>query len=132
MHPTSDALLPVELFVLLIAIATGLALLARRTALPWSVTLVLAGLGLAVLVPDTLAIQVTPDLILAVLLPGLVFEAAYKLDLAELRRTSTTVGRWALVVDVEDSIVGSFATLGNAPAVALFDVVPPRRIEAAN
>ena len=91
MNPPSDVLLPVELFVLLIAIATGLALLARRSALPWSVTLVLAGLGLAVLVPGALELEVTPDLILAVLLPGLVFEAAYKLDLPELRRTSTIV-----------------------------------------
>jgi CPA1 family monovalent cation:H+ antiporter len=81
----------VELFVLLIAIATGLALLTRRTALPWSVTLVLAGLGLAVVIPGAIELEVTPDLILAVLLPGLVFEAAYKLDLAELRRTSTIV-----------------------------------------
>jgi hypothetical protein len=40
------------------------------------------------------------------------------------------LGKWALVVDVEDAIVGSFAALGNAPAVAIFDVVPPRGIEA--
>jgi hypothetical protein len=56
-------------------------------------------------------------------------------DMARFRgdvAVPSAVGRWALVVDVEDSIVGSFATLGNAPAVALFDVVPPRRIEAAN
>jgi hypothetical protein len=39
-------------------------------------------------------------------------------------------GTWALVVDVEDSIVGSFASLGSAPAVAVFQVVPPRGIEA--
>ncbi len=39
-------------------------------------------------------------------------------------------GEWALVVDVEDSVVGSFAALGNAPAVAIFQVVPPRGIES--
>ena len=89
-HPP-DALLPGELFVLLIAIATGVALLARRSALPYSVALVLAGLGMALLAPGTLSVEVTPDLILAVMLPGLVFEAAYKLDLAELRRTSAIV-----------------------------------------
>ena len=90
MNPPSDALLPVELFVALIAVATLVALVARRVALPYSVALVLAGLGLAVLGP-ALSIEVTPDLILAVLLPGLVFEAAYKLDLVELRRTSLIV-----------------------------------------
>jgi hypothetical protein len=38
------------------------------------------------------------------------------------------VGRWALVVDIVDDDAGSFAALGSAPAVALFDVVPPRGI----
>jgi hypothetical protein len=41
-------------------------------------------------------------------------------------------GEWALVVDVEDDVVGSFAALGNAPAVAVFQVVPPRGIEAVD
>ena len=39
------------------------------------------------------------------------------------------VGRWALVVDIVDDVAGSFAALGSAPAVALFDVVAPRGIE---
>ncbi|HYO43911.1 MAG TPA: hypothetical protein VES19_12000 [Candidatus Limnocylindrales bacterium] len=39
-------------------------------------------------------------------------------------------GRWALVVDIVDDVAGSFASLGSAPAVALFEVVPPRGIEA--
>jgi hypothetical protein len=39
------------------------------------------------------------------------------------------LGTWALVVDVEDSIVGSFAAQGNAPAVAVFQVVPARGID---
>lgn len=40
------------------------------------------------------------------------------------------VGHWALVVDVVDDVDGSFAALGSAPGVALFEVVPPRGIEA--
>lgn len=39
-------------------------------------------------------------------------------------------GRWALVVDVTDDVGGSFAALGSAPAVAVFDVAPPRGIVA--
>src|SRR5262245_2882714 len=86
--PTSETagLLPVELFILLVAIATGVAFIARRTAVPNSVALVIAGLGLTLLVPNA-EVRITPELILAVLLPGLVFEAAYKLDLTELRRS---------------------------------------------
>ena len=79
-------LLPVELFILLLALATGVALVARRTAIPNSVALVVAGLALAVAVPGV-DIDISPELILAVLLPGLVFEAAYKIDLGELRRS---------------------------------------------
>jgi CPA1 family monovalent cation:H+ antiporter len=79
-------LLPIELFILLVIVATAVALLARRSAVPYSVALVLAGLGIAVLFPGA-EVDITPELILAVLLPGLVFEAAYKLDLGELRRT---------------------------------------------
>jgi CPA1 family monovalent cation:H+ antiporter len=79
-------LLPIELFILLLAIATGVALVARRTAIPNSVALVIAGLALAVAVPGV-DINITPELILAVLLPGLVFEAAYKIDVGELRRS---------------------------------------------
>ena len=38
-------LLPIELFILLLALATGVALVARRLAIPNSVALVLAGPG---------------------------------------------------------------------------------------
>ncbi len=81
-----SGLLPVELFIVLLALATGVALVARRTAIPNSVALVVAGLALAVAVPGV-DIDISPELILAVLLPGLVFEAAYKIDLGELRRS---------------------------------------------
>ena len=79
-------LLPIELFILLLALATGIALVARRLAIPNSVALVVAGLGLAIVVPGA-QVDITPELILAVLLPGLVFEAAYKIDVGELRRS---------------------------------------------
>ena len=82
----SAGLLGIELFVLLVIVATAVALLTRRSALPYSVALVLAGLAISVLFRGA-QLRVGPDLILAVLLPGLVFEAAYKLDLAELRTT---------------------------------------------
>ena len=43
----------------------------------------------------------------------------------------TQVGRWALVIDVTDDIGGSFAALGSAPAVAVFTIVEPRGVKAA-
>ncbi len=53
--------------------------------------------------------------------------------MVRIRRTLVApaqVGHWALVIDVVDDVDGSFAALGSAPAVALFEVVPPRGIEA--
>jgi len=80
------ALLAVELFIVFVLLATIVALVARRVALPYSVALVLAGLAIAFLVKGP-RIEVTPELILAVLIPGLVFQAAYKIDVTELRQT---------------------------------------------
>jgi CPA1 family monovalent cation:H+ antiporter len=76
----------VELFVLLIAAAAAVALVTRRSPLPYSVALVVLGLLLAALAP-AVPVDVTPELVLIVLVPGLVFEAAYRLDFTELRRT---------------------------------------------
>ncbi len=74
------------LFVALIAAAAMVALVVRRVAIPYSVALVVVGLVVALLVPAR-TIDVTPELVLAVLLPGLVFEAAYKIELDDLRRS---------------------------------------------
>lgn len=38
-------------------------------------------------------------------------------------------GRWALVIDLEDNVNGSFAALGSAPGVLLFEVAAAREAE---
>jgi CPA1 family monovalent cation:H+ antiporter len=76
----------VELFVALIAAAAIVALLTRRAGLPYSVALVVLGLLIAAIGPPA-HLAITPELVLIVLVPGLVFEAAYRLDVEELRRT---------------------------------------------
>jgi len=83
-------MLGVELFVGLVAIASAAALVTSRLSMPYSVALILAGLVVGAVIPPE-ALEVTPDLILAVLVPGLVFEAAFKLNVAELRKTSGLV-----------------------------------------
>src|SRR5439155_9592634 len=67
-------------------VAALVAILVRRLAIPYSVTLVVLGLAAASLVPHG-AFSVTPELVLLVLLPGLVFEASLGIDLGELRRS---------------------------------------------
>jgi CPA1 family monovalent cation:H+ antiporter len=81
--PTPTAL--VILVALLIAMPI-VAFASRRLRLPYTVTLVLVGLAFSAL-PFRGELVVSPGLAVAVLLPGLVFEAAYRLDGDELRRT---------------------------------------------
>jgi CPA1 family monovalent cation:H+ antiporter len=77
----------VELFVAFIAAAAVVGVVVRRfLPVPYTVALVVFGLA-AVLVAPRLEFVVTPELVLLVLLPGLVFEAAYQLDVTELRRS---------------------------------------------
>lgn len=85
-----DSEVGVELFVVLLALATAVALLTQRLSFPYSVALVVAGFALSIAQPAPDA-RVTPDLILAVLIPGLVFEAAYHIDLRTLRRSFAAV-----------------------------------------
>jgi monovalent cation:H+ antiporter, CPA1 family len=74
----------IRLFVAVLGVTAILAVVARRFALPWSVALFVVGLALGSFggVPR---VEVTPELVLVVLLPGLIFEAAYKIDAAVLR-----------------------------------------------
>ena len=76
----------VTLFVAIVGVGALVAMMARRLGLPDSVVLVVLGLGIGALAPAE-QFAITPELVLAVLVPGLVFEAAYRLDIAELRRT---------------------------------------------
>lgn len=79
-----ETLNAIELFVALVAVAAVVGLLARRIAVPYTVALVVFGLAAAIFAPP-LEFEITEELVLAVLLPGLVFEAAYQLDIRELR-----------------------------------------------
>ena len=75
----------VELFVALVAVAAVVGLFARRIAVPYTVALVVFGLAAVLFAPE-LDFEITEELVLAVLLPGLIFEASYQLDFGELRR----------------------------------------------
>ena len=72
--------------VALLSVAALAALVVARLRIPYSVTLVVLGLVAGALLPRG-AIEVTPELVLLVLVPGLVFEAALRLDLEHLRQT---------------------------------------------
>ena len=79
-----DTLSILEIFVVLVAAATVVAIVARRlTILPYSIGLVGPGPGGLGLQPP-LDLEIAPDVLLAVLIPGLIFEAAYRIDLRDL------------------------------------------------
>lgn len=72
--------------VLIFVLATAVAIMARRLRVPYTVALVLAGLGigaLGIVQPP----QLTKELLFAFILPGLLFEAAYHLDFHEFRQS---------------------------------------------
>jgi monovalent cation:H+ antiporter, CPA1 family len=71
--------------LLLLLIAAVVAMLTRRLRLPYSVGLVAAGMGLALL-PPAPRISFTKELIFTGLLPPLLFEAAFYLRWSQLRR----------------------------------------------
>ncbi len=80
------------LLILVGGIATVLGLVSKRARfVPYPVVLALAGV-LVGLLPGTPLPRIGADLLLVAFVPGLVFEAALTLDLAELRRRLLPVG----------------------------------------
>jgi Na+:H+ antiporter len=73
-----------EITVILLLIASVVAVLARRLRIPYTVGLVLIGLALSLLSANE--IKVSPQIILALLVPPLIFEAAFHLRWDDLRR----------------------------------------------
>ncbi len=92
MTPTSG----IEFLVWLLIVAAIIAMLAKRLRIPYTVSLVLGGLLLGVIqLPILSPLQpghrpdwLTPDVILILFLPALVFEGSVKLDVRELFRNS--------------------------------------------
>lgn len=78
------ALAGIRAFIALLAAAVVVALVTRRIRVPYTVGLVLLGLGVGIVRPGA-GLAITPALVLAVLLPGLIFEAAFRIDIAALR-----------------------------------------------
>lgn len=116
------------IFVLLLLLVSGVAILVRKVRIPYTVALVLAGLILAVLPtegivtlpkdiadPFTMGLRsrFTSELILALLVPPLVFEAALRLSLKTLRKEALPILLLAVPgVLISTFIVGSVVSLG--------------------
>ncbi len=78
-------MLSIEQIEVLLLVAAIVAMLARRLRVPYSIGLVIAGIGLALL-PFSPRIELTKQLIFTAFLPPLIFEAAIHLRWRELRK----------------------------------------------
>lgn len=72
-----------SIIVLLVLVTTLVAIIARRRRLPYTVSLVLMGLLIGLGAPWE--VEATPEIILALFVPPLLFEAAFHVDLTQLR-----------------------------------------------
>jgi len=100
-----------SLIIILLLVVSLVAIAVRRLRLPYTVALVLVGLFMAVQHP--LAIEVTPGHILALLIPPLIFEAAFHIDLALLRDNLVPVLTLAVPgVVLTTFVVGGMVTIG--------------------
>jgi CPA1 family monovalent cation:H+ antiporter len=88
--------------VALLVAAVAVALVARRLALPYTVGLVIAGIGLALTRINT-GLVLTHDLIFSVILPPLLFEAAINIHWRELRRDMLPI----LVLAIAGTIISA-------------------------
>ena len=74
----------VSTLVWLLVAVMVVAVTSKYLRIPYTVALVIAGLAIAIS-PIQVTIDLTPDLILFIFLPALLFESAYHLDFGELR-----------------------------------------------
>jgi monovalent cation:H+ antiporter, CPA1 family len=81
--------------ILLYCVATMVAIASRRLRVPYTAALLLAGVALGALHVAALP-HLTKELLFAVFLPGLLFEAAYNLEVRELRDNAWTIGTLAV------------------------------------
>lgn len=78
-----------ERLELLLLIAAIVAMIARRLRLPYTIGLLLAGLGLAILTPgerEQGGLVLSKELVFTAFLPPLIFEAAFYIQWSELRK----------------------------------------------
>lgn len=81
---TENIILIEEIVVILLLISSGMAVAARRFRVPYTVGLVMIGLIITLLNPQK--VEFTPQIIMLLLVPPLIFEAAFHIRFDDLRR----------------------------------------------
>jgi len=115
-----EGLLVTETFiVVMVMVATLVAIAVRRIRLPYTVSLVLVGLFLSAQRFVAIDVELTPELILAMFVPPLIFEAAFHLDFRLLRQNLTPILILAVPgVIVTTLLIGGLVSLGTQLALS--------------
>jgi CPA1 family monovalent cation:H+ antiporter len=99
------------LIIELLLIVSVVAIVVRRMRIPYTVALVVV--GLVITFQSTIKFELTPELILSLFVPPLVFEAAFHLNLVELRRSLPVILILAIPgVILTTLIIGGLLSLG--------------------
>ena len=114
-----EAFLRTETVIIeLLLIVSLVAIIVRRLRIPYTVALVIVGLALTLQQP--LDIELTPELILALFVPPLIFEAAFHLSFGQLRQAFVSILLFAVPgVIITMFIVGGILSFGAAIALPI-------------
>jgi CPA1 family monovalent cation:H+ antiporter len=134
--PSETALESIELVLLMLAVAIGLAYAARRLRIPEPILLLIAGVALG-LVPDLPPMELEPDLVFALFLPPILFAAAYFTPIRDFRANARPILLLAVGLVLFTTLaVGMVANaiipgMGLAAALTLGAIVAPPDAVAA-
>ncbi|MBE9070380.1 cation:proton antiporter, partial [Leptolyngbya cf. ectocarpi LEGE 11479] len=107
-------------FLLVLSVSLGVATLSRVVSwlrnIPYTLLLLLVGLGLAVL--DVRLVNLSPELILFIFLPPLLFEAAWNIKWENLKRDWVPIVLYA-IIGVVICVGGLFWGLSNVAGASL-------------
>lgn len=100
----------IEPMIALLVVATIVGIISHRVSLPYTVLLMLVGIGLSFigLVPN---IELTRDLLMGVFLPALLFEAAIHFPFNELKRFAPTIATLAAPGIILTALTTAFVLL---------------------
>lgn len=111
-------------FLLVLSVSLGVATLSRALSwlrnIPYTLLLLLVGLGLAIL--NVRLINLSPELILFIFLPPLLFEAAWNIQWRNLRRDWLPIGLYAVfgvMICIGGLFLGLWGWAGTSVATAL-------------
>ncbi len=102
------------LVIELLLIASLVAMAVRRLRIPYTVALVVV--GLLITFQQRLELNLTPEVILALFVPPLVFEAAFHINFAELRRNLSPLLLLAIPGVVLTTLIVGATVAASTPA----------------